>query len=78
MNSHHWRSYHQQKQQDPDAAEAGRLMTAHGMAVDHEGRKRMEDEYGIEFCRSQYPEAYHGNRPGIAKFLDAVRAKIKW
>lgn len=59
----------------PSEAERGRLLTAQGMASDSEGRKRMEDAFGIDFCRQQYPEAYRG---GFARMLDRVRAMTKW
>lgn len=62
-------------QSDQEAAERGRLLTAHGMAVDPEGRARLEASYGIEYCRRRYPEAY---RRGFSKVLDKLRSKIPW
>jgi hypothetical protein len=62
-------------QSDQEAAERGRLMTAHGMAVDSEGRARLEAAYGIEYCRNRYPEAY---KSGFSRMLDNLRAKIPW
>jgi hypothetical protein len=76
MNLHgEWFKFRQFKMADPDAAEKGRLMTAHGMASDPEGRKRMEEEFGLEFCMSMYPEAY---KKGFARVLDKAKQMIPW
>lgn len=71
----HWFRFKQMREANPDAAERGRLMTAHGMANDPDGRKRMEDTFGIEFCKVNYPECY---RSGWGKLLDKVRAVTPW
>lgn len=61
------------------AAERGRLITAHGMAVDAEGRKRMEDALGVPYCQNRYPEAYRLTNTGrIAAALDRFRGLIRW
>jgi hypothetical protein len=76
----HWFTYRGLREQHPDAAERGRLMTAHGMAEDPDGRKRMEDMFGVDFCRLNYPEAYAntGRVRGVAKMLDLVRRLTPW
>jgi hypothetical protein len=43
------------------AMERGRQMAARKMAEDAEARRRVEDVYGVEYCRRRYPEAYRGN-----------------
>lgn len=64
---------------DPDAAERGRLLTAHLMASDSDAKKRGEDAFGVDFCRQQYPEAYRFiGRPGVARVLDMVRKLTPW
>jgi hypothetical protein len=40
------------------AEERGRLIAAAKIAEDPEARKRVEDAYGVEYCRNRYPEAY--------------------
>ena len=70
-----WGRYRMASAMDPDAAERGRLMAAHSIAADPEVRKRMEDQYGVDFCRMRYPEAY---RSGFAQLLDRVRGAIHW
>ena len=55
----------------PEAAERGRLLAASRIADDPETRKRMEDRYGVEFCRTQYPEAYKSG------FLEKIAAVWK-
>ncbi len=40
------------------ASERGRLIGAANMAENPEARKRVEDTYGVEYCRNRYPEAY--------------------
>jgi hypothetical protein len=64
----------------PTEAEKGRLIAAHEIANNAEARKRVEDAYGIEFCRLNYPEAYRyeGRLGGLVKFLDGVRDAIPW
>jgi len=43
------------------AMERGRQMAARKVAEDPEARRRVEDAYGVEYCRRRYPEAYRGN-----------------
>ena len=74
-NFRHWDTYRAARHMDPDAAERGRLMTAHKLAEDPEARKRVEEAYGVEFCKAQYPEAYRG---GFGRLLDRVRSLTPW
>lgn len=64
----------------PELAERGRLMAAHEIANNPEARKRVEDEFGVEMTRANYPEAYRnaGIFTGFAKKLDDFRSKIPW
>jgi hypothetical protein len=43
------------------AMERGRQMAARKVAEDPEARKRVEEAYGLEYCRRRYPEAYRVN-----------------
>jgi hypothetical protein len=70
-----WASYRQAAAVFPDAAERGRLIAAHEMAENLEARKRVEDIYGVEFCRLEFPEAY---KSGTARFLERVRWLVPW
>lgn len=70
-----WFKFKRIAQEQPDAAERGRLMTAQLLASDPERRQRQEEMFGIDFCRAQYPEVYRG---GFAKLLDRVRGAIPW
>lgn len=72
-----WKRYRSQAVVDPEAAESGRLMTAHGMANDPEGRKRLEEAFGVEYCRAMYPEAYKAEGIGLG-WLDRFRRKLDW
>ena len=58
---------------DPVAAEKGRLVAANFISNDPEARKRVEDAYGVEFCKQMYPEAY---RTGFLRMLDKVRDSL--
>ena len=82
MNHNHirdWGTFRLLRAVDPDAAERGRLLTAHLMASDVSARKRGEDAFGVDFCRKQYPEAYRWiGRAGIARVLDTVRKLTPW
>lgn len=40
------------------AAERGRLMAAQVMANDPVQRMIVEEQFGIEYCKQRYPEAY--------------------
>lgn len=60
---------------DPEAAERGRLLSAQVIMDDPDARKRVEAEFGVEFCRAQYPEAY---KTGFTKLLDRVRLLTPW
>ena len=77
MNLRHpdWSKYKLLRMSDPDAAERGRLMTAHKIASSSEDRQRMEDEFGVDVIRQMYPEAYRG---GFARLLDRVRDLTPW
>ena len=75
-----WQRYKAESLVNPDAAERGRLITAHGMANDPDGRKRVEDAFGLDYCRKVYPEAYSVARMrfGFSRILDRVRELIPW
>jgi len=76
-----WHKYRQHVSMDPDAAERGRLMTAHLIANDPEARKRGEDAFGPEFMARMYPEAYRVpelQRMGLGRLLDRVRSLTPW
>lgn len=74
-----WHKYRAHRAADPDAAERGRLMTAHGMANDAEGRKRVEDAIGIPAAMAMYPECYRQTgRSGLAGMIDRFRARVNW
>lgn len=75
-----WMTFRRLRAEDPDAAEAGRLMAAHQIMNDPEARARVEETFGIEACMAQYPEAYQDTRrfSGVYKFLERVRSAIPW
>jgi hypothetical protein len=76
-----WVRYRHLAAGDPDAAEKGRLLGAHKVATDPEARKRVEDAYGVDFCRAYFPEAYRntgGIFTGVVRFLDRVKNAIPW
>jgi hypothetical protein len=52
------------------ARERGRLMAARKVAEDPDARKRVEDTYGIPYCKRRYPEAY---RSGFLRLMDRIR-----
>lgn len=70
-----WNLYRQMKAVYPEAAERGRLLAASRMADDPEARKRVENAYGIEFCRKMYPEVY---KSGFIKLLNKVWKLLPW
>lgn len=83
VNPEEWRQYMGSRQQDPAAAERGRLLAAHELANNVEKRKQIEDQFGLHVCRQMYPEAYqnhHQPRIVIAagKALDRFRRFIPW
>lgn len=50
---------------DEIAAERGRLFALRNMIEDPETRKKMEERFGLSYCRNRYPEAYAvGKRAG--------------
>ena len=55
---------------DAIAAERGRLLAARAIAENADQRKRVEDMFGVAYCRNRYPEAY---RSGFGKFMDRMR-----
>lgn len=74
-----WAKYRTLRAVFPEAAERGRLLTAQTIACDAEARRRVEEAYGVDFCRANYPEAYQDTgRRGIAGLLDNVRRLIPW
>jgi len=40
------------------AKERGRSMAAQAIIAHADARERVESEYGIEFCKNRWPEAY--------------------
>lgn len=68
-----WDTFKKLKLIHPDEAEKGRLYAASIIAQDPEARKRVEDGYGLEFCKRMYPEAYQG---GFSRFLDKIKSLI--
>ncbi len=40
------------------ARERGRQMACRRIMEDDDARRRVEEAYGIEYCRRRYPEAY--------------------
>lgn len=70
-----WANYRLQKQAFPEAAERGRLLAAMRIAEDPDSRKRVEEAYGVDFCKQMYPEAY---RTGFTKLLDRVKIALPW
>ena len=70
-----WARYRRDAAIYPDAAELGRLIAAHEMAENPEAKRRVEQVYGVEFCRIEFPEAY---RSGFARMLERVRRAIPW
>lgn len=75
-----WEHFRNLRRAFPDEAERGRLLAAHQIATDPEARKRVEDTFGVELARQQYPEAYRytGRFGGIVRALDRVRDAIPW
>ena len=64
---------------DPEAAERGRLLAAHQMLNDPETQKRVEDAFGVDYCRQMYPEVYRDTgRSGLAKVMDTFRNITPW
>lgn len=74
-----WSKYQSLRERFPVEAEKGRLVAAHMMANDAEARRRVENEFGLEFCRAMYPEVYeNGVRSTFGKLLDTARNLIPW
>ena len=62
-----------------EMSERGRLLAAQEIANNPEARKRVEDAYGVEFAKAQYPEAYRNTgQTGIARILDAFRKLVNF
>ena len=70
-----WDNYRVASQAFPEAAERGRLLAAALIADDPIARKRVEDAYGVEFCRANYPEAY---KAGFTRMMDRFRSGLRW
>ena len=52
------------------AAENGRLYAARVITENPEQRKKVEDAFGLEVCKYQWPEAYQkGKWRGLLKFI---------
>jgi len=55
---------------DDVAKERGRLFGARCMIEHPEQRKRVEDEFGLEYCHRMFPEVYEvGWWKGVLKFI---------
>lgn len=80
ITSHDWLKYRFLREAFPEAAERGRLLAAHEIAVNPDARKRVEDAVGVAVAAQWYPEAYRdtGRTRGVVRFLDFVRTKIPW
>ena len=57
---------------DAIAAEKGRLLAAQAIANHPDQKKRVEDVYGVEYCKARYPEAYRGT-PFFRSILDKIK-----
>jgi hypothetical protein len=44
-----------------EAKERGRRMAAEAVRLNPDSRRRVESQYGIEFCKNRWPEAYREN-----------------
>lgn len=54
--------------------ERGRLMAAKVIANDNEKRKELEQRYGVDVIRNQYPEAYRKtSETQFGRLLDRIR-----
>lgn len=47
-------------------------MAARRMTEDPEAKRRVEDWYGLEYCRRVYPEAY---KSGFSRFVEKY---LRW
>ena len=55
---------------DDDAArERGRLLAVQAIAHNPDQKKRVEDMFGVDYCKRRFPEAY---RSGFGKILDKI------
>jgi len=54
---------------DDVAREKGRLLAAQAIAHNPDQKKRVEDIFGVEYCKRRFPEAY---RSGFGKVLDKI------
>ncbi len=54
---------------DNIAREKGRLLAAQAIAHNPDQKKRVEDMFGVEYCKRRFPEAY---RSGFGRILDKI------
>ena len=54
---------------DNIAREKGRLLAAQAIAHNPDQRKKVEDLFGVEYCKRRFPEAY---RSGFGRILDKI------
>jgi hypothetical protein len=54
---------------DAVAAEKGRLFAAQAIAHNPDQRKRVEDAFGVPFCKLRWPEAYQP-QPFFRRLID--------
>jgi hypothetical protein len=50
-------------------------MAAQNIANDAEARKRVEDSYGVEYCRQRWPEAY-SRSPFFKSIIERLTTKM--
>lgn len=56
---------------DEIAMEKGRLAAAQNMAHNPEWRKRVEDKFGLEYCKYRWPEVYTPS-PFFKRLIDKI------
>ena len=54
---------------DDVAREKGRLLAAQAIAHNPDQKKRVEDAFGVDYCKRRFPEAY---RSGFGRLLDRI------
>jgi hypothetical protein len=54
---------------DDVAREKGRLLAAQAIAHNPDQKKKVEDLYGVDYCKRRFPEAY---KSGFGRVLDRI------
>ena len=57
---------------DQIAMEKGRLLAAKALAENPDQRKRTEEQFGIEYCKKRWPEAYSPS-PFFRRLIDRIK-----